>query len=275
MTYRQVGDKTDFQKRYHLKIIFCNVCGVQNKIPLIRHFLGIHKPDIFFLIETLLKPHNKINFRNPEYRLYRQDRPGDTGGGGIALLIKNGIKFKILQQNNSSIEHIAIPFDSKIKIVGAYNPPDNKLTLTDFHNLFNSHNKVLVVGDLNCRHPQWDQYANYPNANGNTLTKFCDYSECNIFHTTEPTHFPFQTNHTPSTIDLAIGKNINNLTKIKTLTDFNSDHDPILININIAHSIQNHNSPKIFNYNKTNWLKFRKFINENLIITDQIENIQH
>lgn len=218
MTYKGVSEKHGINKQDTLKIIFCNIEGVSNKLHIIRHFLWIQNPDIFFLIETFLKPHSKINFNNPNYRLFRQDRPSDVRGGGIAVLIKKGINFRLLQQKRSSIEHISILVENQLKLIGGYSPPQNKLHETDFFNLINTHNKVLIMGDPNCRHLQLDSNKPQPNYNVRILQSFCDNSDCTVFSTNTHTHFPY-TNQKPSTIDIAIGKNITNLTKIKTITD--------------------------------------------------------
>lgn len=81
------------------------------------------------------------------------------------------------------------------------------------------------MGDLNARHDSWNCHTN--NTNGITLKQFLDdNNDCALLHTDEHTHFP-ENNMRPTTIDIAITKNIENTTTLKVTQELNSDHNPI------------------------------------------------
>ena len=54
-------------------------------------------PDIVLISKTKLNNRHKVHFKN--YSIIRQDRPNTTQGGGTAILMKNPLKFKIIQND--------------------------------------------------------------------------------------------------------------------------------------------------------------------------------
>ena len=54
-------------------------------------------PDIILISETKLNYRHKVRYKN--YSIIRHDRSNATKGGGTAILIKNPLKFKIIQND--------------------------------------------------------------------------------------------------------------------------------------------------------------------------------
>lgn len=81
--------------REDLKIITWNVNSVRSKAKQeqVRYLLSERKPDLLLLSETTLNDSNFVQF--PRYKIYRNDRLSD-GGGGTAILIRENIKHEVV-----------------------------------------------------------------------------------------------------------------------------------------------------------------------------------
>lgn len=95
--------------------------------------------DIFALTETWLDVNSESNrFALPNYKFIRQDRLGR--GGGIALYIKNSLKFSQLTLNSNNLEIMGISFQIKKRsfaFVSIYRPPSSSILnfLEDLENI--------------------------------------------------------------------------------------------------------------------------------------------
>ncbi|EFA13335.2 putative RNA-directed DNA polymerase from transposon X-element-like Protein [Tribolium castaneum] len=115
--------------------------------------------------------------------------------------------------------------------------------------------KTFLFGDLNSKHTTWNCQLN--NTNGNLILNYTDTNNLEvIFPINSHTHFPYNINHNPSTIDIGIIKNLNCTTPI-TLDPLPSDHLPIYTEIKLNNPI----SLNPNNYNKNiNWKKFKNIL---------------
>lgn len=98
-----------------------NSNGLKNKLGELISFLYRHKIDIAIITETKLTESIKIKIRN--YSIYRQDR--NIRGGGVAILIKNSIIHKNINNYLTTIEHTSIQLQDGTIISAAYSPPLN------------------------------------------------------------------------------------------------------------------------------------------------------
>ena len=104
----------------------------------------------------------------------------------------------------------------------------NVIETEDLDTLRNVVPNVIIIGDLNSRHKAWDCHIN--NHNGLTLYNYSLINCCSIMYPDEPTHYP--ANGTiPTTIDLAVNKNVSNVTGPEVLNELVSDHKPIQFKI--------------------------------------------
>lgn len=93
-----------------LKILNWNAHSVRVKKLELMDFIRSHKIDIGILTETHLSP--SISFSVPEFSTVRLDRT-QSKGGGVAILIRKGIRFHILSHPGTSvIESLAVEIET-------------------------------------------------------------------------------------------------------------------------------------------------------------------
>lgn len=257
-----------------LKIHTWNANGVRNKLPELRGYLEKHRVDIMLINELRIKDKDKLNIRH--YSTIRKLRLNDTGHGGVAILIRRGVPYTEVGSTQCSIENTGIKLDNNITIIAAYNSPSNIFKAACLHKLLSTSTKVIVMGDLNARHCYWDCQQN--NRNGHTLLEYVqDHNDCNILYPDEHTHFP-ENNMSPSTLDIAITKNIGTTLQITTEVDLNSDHNPVVLTLPIKTQKDN-TTRTITSYKNSDWSEYRRLLNQNLTIvsdiktTDQLDGV--
>lgn len=248
----------------NLSIAHWNANGILNKQHELPYFLHKHNIDIFLINET--KTIHTDNIYIKGYTCYRKDRQDGNRGGGVALLIKNAIphqEFPI----NSPLEAHAIKV-SDILIISCYIPPQNNINIKEIDRLLKLNNKVILAGDLNAKHKNWNCSKN--NKSGNILNNFITKNPIIIKYPDTYTLYP--TNSTnPSIVDIAIIKNIDSNINTTTLDELDSDHKPVLFKLN------NKNielvTPDTLNYKKADWNKFRKILTAETKINNKIKSI--
>lgn len=195
---------------------FRNLNILQNNINSIRpaanrslliHFLQSHKIDIAFLSEIWLKPTEDFNF--PGYNFPKQTR--DKGYGGVGLLIKKEINFKILKLPDiQPIEAIAIKtLNTSIPylLISIYIPPNPinnnqiKHPIELLLNFIDTQNiSTVLAGDFNAHHPIWNN-ANKICSRGELLADLIENRNLIAINDGSPTMIR-PPNTTPSAIDI-------------------------------------------------------------------------
>lgn len=257
----------------NLKIGHWNANGLANKTSELQDFLQKHKIDIMLINETNLTPKMK-NPDVPGYICYRKDRKAAKSttknpGGGVLALVNELL----------DIGEFPINFETKIEILGlklnnvliysAY-APQNTIDDHSLNKMFNSGQQVIIMGDLNSRHPDWN--CRGTNGNGVRLRKYIKRSRYELLAPNEFTFYPSNSKNNPSTIDLALIKNITNV-QIHTLDELDSDHLPLMLTFD-SEFVKNENK-NFFNYKRANWTKFRENIDKNLTVTCKLKSKQH
>lgn len=253
-----------FHTSHQLTICSWNAETITGKKDELEDFMTKHDIDIMCLNETKLKPGDKLTLRN--HRTHRQDRQGGIhAAGGVAIIIKSSIQHARLPSlTNTNIEHVIIRLHDQTHIIAAYNRPQQNITTTDIEPLFNF-NKVLVIGDLNAKHPTWEKTKG--NASGTTLYNYTINNNAIIIHPNRPTHFP-RNGTSPTCIDLAVFKNIKDVSKPEAVSELSSDHDPIILMLKHTNTI--HQYKTVTSYRNTDWKQFRKTVDEKLILNNII-----
>lgn len=247
----------------NIKALYWNAQGLRRKTNELRYLLDQNDIDICFISETKLNNSSLANFKN--YR--KLNRPYGIAGG-LAAYIKINIKFSELSPLDTTFENIAIKINGQY-IIGVYNRPGNELTNDDLDKLMALGSKVLVIGDFNAKHQEWNNNRN--NREGNKLKTYADNNNMLIHFPDEHTHFP-DNNNQPSTLDIVLNKN-SVIEPPVALNELQSDHRPIQIEIHMTHNIQNVLKP-IKIYSAADWRLFRQYINENTIMKINFENNQ-
>ncbi|KAM0734035.1 putative RNA-directed DNA polymerase from transposon X-element [Formica fusca] len=211
----------------------------------------------------------KDNYKIKNYTCERYNR--DNAAGGVMILIKNNIPYKLIKIKNCVVENVCIKLANDIHIIAAYNRPSIQYTTKDLDILLNVSNKVLLVGDLNSRHKAWNCHIN--NANGRTLYGYSQMNNCSIMFPDEPTHYP-ENGGTPTTIDIIINKKSRNITETIVLNELNSDHRPLLFKIGQV-NCNNIYEQEVYKYKRADWNKFRSFLNSKIVINNKIYTKQN
>lgn len=213
------------------------------------------------MTETKLNNNDRLKISN--YTIYRQD--SGYRGGGVAILIRKNIPHLPLPNITSNIENIAIMLKDRTVIRAAYNRPRHKMTNQDLMTLL-TEQTVLLIGDLNARHADWNNRRN--NSNGNFISEKAETHNLAVIAPDRPTHYPTNGSR-PTTIDIVINKNYSHALYPISLTRLSSDHNPVTITL--TKTDINVLDKDIFNYKGTNWKEFRKIVNNELKINHKIE----
>ena len=141
------------QKYSRLIITTFNANSLTNQKCEIIAYLKQHNVDVLLIQETHLD--RTCTFKIPNYTTYRNDR--DRHGGGTAVVIRSKIKHQLaILPDCTSLELTAIQIpDLQTTIISAYKRPSVKLLETDLKNLLKTDVKVIIGGDLNCKHTNW------------------------------------------------------------------------------------------------------------------------
>jgi hypothetical protein len=253
--------------KFNLTIVTWNSNGVGNKLGSLTDFLETHKVDIMAISETKLTPTNKVRLRN--YVVHRQDRPNAVNAGGVALLVhKNVPHQKVNIPPGNALEIVGIKLISGVHVYAAYNRPSNRFTRDDLDEIFNTADKVIVAGDFNSKHPAWN--CNRTNPNGTLLRNYAEDADIIINYPDEHTHHPANL-MTPTTIDLILSNNIDNLQKPLSLPELDSDHNPVKTVLS-GQQKEVRQQTKI-SYKKTDWKIFRDTLNSAIQINNSIPDI--
>ncbi|KAK9679961.1 Endonuclease-reverse transcriptase [Popillia japonica] len=120
--------------------------------------------------------------------------------GGVAVLVRNDVPYNRMHIRTPILKHtevIAIQFADGTILAAVYNSPQKKITSEELNALFSLGHKVILAGDFNATHANWN--CNKNNANGNTLYKFINDNNVMLHTTYGPTHVPHN-GTTPNTL---------------------------------------------------------------------------
>lgn len=249
----------------YMKIMLWNANGITKKIQELRGFCLNKNYDLMAITETRLI--NRIPPRIQGYKIVFKNREAQFPGGGIALYIKDTIQAEEVHVNCRNMEAIGIKIrDLKIKLV--YNTPRNTITELDMNELTQGEEKVIILGDFNARHENWNCRTN--NTSGLFLHRYTDENNLEICAPDKPTRIAHHPNHTDSTLDIAIARNT--VIEMETINDLSSDHLPVEV---IVHKKPPLLIPRKFkDYNKANWQLFRKTLKQNIVINRDLDTAE-
>ena len=89
-----------------------------------------------------------------------------------------------------------------VLVVSAYKPPQAELLVGDRNVIFDSHRRVILAGDLNCKHRVWN--SRLTTQNGRRLLSFVESRRAMVFGPAQPTFFPSRPNAAPDVPDIAV-----------------------------------------------------------------------
>jgi hypothetical protein len=147
----------------------------------LEHFLSQHGVDICLLSETFLNPGQ--DFRLANYVCHLTDRL--TAGGGTAILVRRCIvhhSVPITGLTHLEATAIQITFAGQpVKVISLYLSPSRPLIGADVTVSFGGGLTILMAGDLNAKHVDWD--SRLITRRGKLLSYNADGNSCLIFGT--------------------------------------------------------------------------------------------
>jgi hypothetical protein len=186
-----------------------------SKIPntLLQQLIRTHNIDIVAITEPYLT-HSTIPETGNNYRQYIQKNS--------ALLISSTLTITNTYLGQENIVAINI---GELWVISIYCPPREPLTstLNELSNLLHKYRpkQLLLMGDFNARHPNWDDRAK-PNQRGKQLHKLITSHQL-ILGNTLGDH-TFENANGRSTIDLTLHSPSLTITDWQTYWDLHSDH---------------------------------------------------
>ena len=245
--------------------------------------------DIVLISEIKLNKRHKVHFKN--YSIIRHDRPNATQGGGTAILIKNPLKFKTIQNDKITSFKILETMIIKIKInkkenlfiTAAYAAYGNQKQFNDeFDNLFQllqldkQENYYIIAGDLNAKHTSWKNELN--NTRGNSVRNWLDNRsilyKTNLYSSELPSYPKGRSYLDICLVDARIKfQNLRPNNTLRTI-DYDSDHNAIVLQISKNTSdyltFETQTDTPRYNYKKTDWKKFQNQQNCDLKIYNNV-----
>lgn len=234
-------------------IVSWNCCGIRNRNPSLSQFVKDYAVEILLLQETWLRPSDSYALRN--FQVYRNDRCNQRGGGTAIAVRKNIPHRRIPTPQLSSMEATIVEIGTNlgpVTLISAYKSPANTLVPDDLISLKNQGNKVIIAGDLNCKHMMWGCKTDNPA--GKILLNFLhDEQHFYILPPTGPTHLINGLPH--DILDMVLHTPNIFTTTPKPLDELDSDHLPIIFST-CFNSFAHQRTPPI--PSNTDWTSFRR-----------------
>ena len=160
------GVNSNFKNTTHygsmkgLKVVFLNIDRLYDWLDELRMFANEHSPHIICLNETKLNQdtQDELLAINGFQNIVRKDR--NKMGGGVAIYVKNNLKFRIREDLITDFESISIELEityvKLIVVTTAYRPPGSCVELfhkieTELISKIDAENKECIfMGDINC-----------------------------------------------------------------------------------------------------------------------------
>lgn len=254
-----------------VKLLMWNACSIRHKVDELLDLVNNLRIDIILLSETHLDENTRL--RVPGFDIHRNDRPPVADrktrpAGGTAILTRQGLLTTRLPTpvlKNMEATVIRMEINSQMHtIIAAYCPSGaNNIVRSDLDKLLALGTKVLIGGDFNSKHRNWNNFR--ANKNGNILFKHLESHDYTVLAPDKPTYYK-KTMKYPSTLDIALAKNITTASPLMTLQELPSDHLPV--SFSIGGKITRITRTQL-DFQKADWKKFKERINEQIYLTSE------
>lgn len=248
-----------------LKIMYWNADGIERDKLLLDIVLHTKHIDIALICESRIKPNTVLKIRN--YDVYHTPGPNPPYGG-TAVIIKSSIPhYKIQSPHLQNLQTTAISIQTSNEnlVIGAlYHSPSHPILNVDLDTLINISKNFIFAGDMNSKHKDWN--SRITNTRGRQLAKHAETNDYEVFGPMEHTYFPHNPAHRSDVLDIVLKKSNSHILNLETFSEFNSDHNPVLLELdtNIQHTLLQPRPITI-----TNWSIFR--FNLTSVVPHQIE----
>ena len=231
----------------------------------LKNFLNIIKPDIISIQELKLgEEEANLRLRVNGYITYVKARKTNPNrGGGVAILIRSEIPHTSITGIDESLEIIGLKVETNevcFDFVSLYNPPGRIIPYDLFSKYDSNGVDLILVGDLNSKTKSIG--CKSEDASGQVLEKILSETSIVILNDNQPTYHKFKNEYTEK-LDLALSSvNIaNKISNFEVLHELNmeSDHSPIIFNLNLTKSFRKLIESERFrlNLSRADWTMFR------------------
>lgn len=264
----------------NLRLLYWNADGIRRKITELQDLVSALDIDIIALCETRIS-HN-VSLKTPGFHCYRQDKLAEGRGQGVAILIKSDISHvpvTMPRTHNLECTGIQLCLSGKnVTFIAAYQSPNLPLLCSDLDVIIDTYPSLVLMGDLNTKHPYWN--CSTANLHGKILFNHMINNEYDVCAPSTPTLIHYDCSRIPSIPDVVVAKGIQGIADMEALTSLSSNHLPVFFNIDGTYSRK---SFITYNYNKADWVKYRKYLDQNITLdvppfklTSEIDiNIEH
>ena len=228
------------------------------------------------IVDTKIKNEINASFINEGYESWRRDRK-EKGGGGVLILVRDNIRVEEVSYGEGMMEIMGITIKTgemkKRKIIVTYVPPKTNAWKVEEHremqkevikcldNMLRGEERILLVGDFNCRNVNWKDMEVVGNAGSwseemlylamvNTLDQWVE----------EPTRYRGE--EEPSLLDLVFTRKPEPLPKIQYQSPMGkSDHLLVEIEMQewkLQRCMEDYKKERL-NYARANYEHLRQF----------------
>jgi exonuclease III len=238
----------------------CNGFASKSRQSQLALFLEANNIHVAVLQESKLNATSaEISIAN--YTVLRKDRVQDRGGGLITL-VHHSVSYVEVQFDTSrnpsphiESQFVRISFAKKSLIISnLYIPPHSSCTdptPISLEGLLDSQEDMLILGDLNAHNSLWDAVVSADNR-GNSLAGEINESDFVVLNDEAPTRIPKSGTVSSPDVSLVSSSLLTSCTW-STATQLDSDHVPIIIQIQLDEALCNGTLPTFVNLRRANW----------------------
>jgi len=155
-----------------------------------------------------------------------------------------------------------------VKILTAYLSPSRPLIGADLSACFGWGLPVLMAGDLNAKHVDWNSWLS--TRRGKLLRDYADENSCLIFGPDTPTTNPYNPSATPDVLDIMKTKRLTSLMYLTACSALSSDHLPVLIDTMCCSSFKH--PPDCPDFRRTDWANFQTHLEDQIPLNLELHN---
>lgn len=175
-------------------------------------------------------------------------------------MIKNSLPFQRLQlpilQGIEATGITLLTHNGPIQIGSTYKRPENPLVRPDLEALRRLGDRVILAGDLNAKHRQWNSRTS--NQAGLQLHAFLPFFDFETIAPTEPTHFPRHGGR-PDMLDLALVARVDIVDGPISVNALDSDHNPVYMAFSVSLTLP---TPRERTQKTADWNEYRRYLIE-------------
>lgn len=237
------------------KIIQWNCRGCVHNASEIKLLIQEHSPMCLVLQETHFKRGQSYSIK--DYSVVRNDFINENRAcGGVAIFLRNDVFFtNVNLASNLQVLAVKIHAPINVTLCNVYLPNSN-WNIQEIQNIEEQlQAPYIFVGDFNAHNTLWG--STKTDSGGHKLETWLNTDDIALLSTGSPTHFNEKSNSF-SAIDLSFAT-YDLLTKLTWKVDedlHNSDHYPIIIELDTPLTHTEYRTPIRWNFKNADWQKF-------------------